>query len=227
MGILILATLIQASLQLVPSIFMVFYHYASGKKSRAKADDLTLSFVLGAETFNTLLFLLLYTVYYTIFYNIDNLNTSLFSWIMAGIFLALALASFFFYFRKSKGTELFVSRKIAKNLTFRAKNVKTRGDAFALGCFSGTAELIFTLPLYIIVIVISNIIDFAPRSLLLFLFIASITIPLFSIHLSYRSGNNLAEIQRHRVQNKLFFRFIIPIAYILLAVATINMGLAQ
>ena len=49
--ILILVALIQISMQLTPGIFMLFYHYALGKKSRNKADDLNLSFILGAETF--------------------------------------------------------------------------------------------------------------------------------------------------------------------------------
>jgi hypothetical protein len=214
-------------LQLTPAIFTIFYHYASGKKSRAKADDLTLSFVLGAETFNTIMFLLLYIIYYTIFYNLGELKLGLFPWIMAGVFLALAFISFFFYYRKSRGTELYISRKIAKNLLLRAKDVKNRSDAFLLGCFSGTAELLFTMPLFIISVVISNHINFAPRALLHILLISSISIPIFSYFLMYRGGYNFAEITRRRVKNKPFFRFIIPLAYLLLVFACINIGLAQ
>ena len=226
-GILILATLILASFQLTPAIFTIFYHYASGKKSRAKADDLTLSFVLGVETFNTIIFVLLYMIYYSIFYNVNELKLGLFPWIMAGIFLALAFISFFFYYRKSRGTELYISRKIAKNLLLRARSANTRSDAFLLGCFSGTAEIIFSLPLYLITVVISNHLNFAPRALLHILLISSISIPIFSYFLMYRSGYNFAEITRRRIKNKPFFRFIIPVAYILLVFACINIGLSQ
>lgn len=96
-----------------------------------------------------------------------------------------------------------------------------------LGCFSGTAELLFTMPLFIVVVVVSNLIDYAPRSILLLLFIASISIPIFSFFIMYRKGNNFAEITKRRIKNKPFFRFIIPLAYLLLVFATINMGLMQ
>ena len=225
-GILILSALILASLQLTPAIFTYFYHYASGKKSKKTADDLAISFILGTETFNTIIFLLLYSVYFSLFYSLGEIKLGVFPWIMAGIFLALAFVSFFFYYRKSRGTELYLSRKLAKNLIIRAKNVKTRSDAFLLGCFSGTTELLFSLPLFIIVIMVTNVVNYAPRTILLLLFIFSVSIPLFSYSYMYQRGHNFAEITRRRIKNKPFFRFVIPLAYLLLVFACINMGLA-
>lgn len=224
LSILILVSLIQASLQLVPSIFMIFYHYASGKKSRKTADSLALFFLLGVETFATIMFLSIYSIYYSVFFNFPSIELKIFPWVLAGITLALSIVSFFFYFRKSNGTELFLSRKLAKNLLFRAKSVKTRSDAFALGFFTSIGELIFNLPLFILAVVSINQFNDIPRSPFASLFIIASAIPVISVFAMYHAGYNLAEIERRRIKDKTFFRFVIPLGFLLLAFSLFSMG---
>lgn len=226
-GIVLMSTLILASLQLIPSVFTFFYHYASGKFSHKKADDLALFFVLGVETFTTIFFLSVYTIYNSVFYHFPNIEMHLFPWIMAGIFLILSVIAFFLYFRKSRGTELFVSRSVSRQLITHAKTAKSRTDAFALGLFSGTAELFFTLPLYVIAIVAINSMGYFERPMFSMLFIISSVIPVIVFFMMYRSGYNLAEITRRRVKNKQFFRFMISLGFIMLVFAAINMGIAK
>ena len=151
----------------------------------------------------------------------------LFPWIMAGIFLALGFFSFFFYFRKSRGTELFISRSVSKQLVLRAKNINSRSDAFMLGLFSGTAELLFTLPLFIISVAAVNNLDHSLRPAFALLFIIAPIVPIVSFYAMFHSGYNLAEIQRRRVKNKPFFRLMISIGFILLVISVINMGLIK
>ena len=57
--ILVLAMLIQVSMQLTPGTFALFYHYALGKNSRTKADNLSLYFTLGVITFMAIVWILL------------------------------------------------------------------------------------------------------------------------------------------------------------------------
>ncbi len=71
-------------------------------------------------------------------------------WTFAGLFFATAIVMAFFYFRKTKATALFISRKVARNYRLRAESVKSRSDAFLLGFFSSIPELVFTLPLFIL-----------------------------------------------------------------------------
>lgn len=227
LGILILVSLIQASMQLSSSIFMIFYHYASGKYSHKKADSFALSYILGVETFTTILFISINTIYFSIFYRFPDLELRIFPWIMAGIVIAFCLISFFFYFRKSRGTELFIYRKFSRNLFSRTKSVKTRTDAFMLGSFSGIAELGFTLPLYVLAVVAINHFTILPRSPFSILFILSSIIPTITIFILYHTNHNIAEIERSRVKNKPFFRFIIPLGYALLAFALISMELIK
>ena len=68
-AILIVATLIQAFMQLTPGVFALFYHYALGKNSSTKADDLSLHFILGVITFIVITWLLIYALIFSIFYN--------------------------------------------------------------------------------------------------------------------------------------------------------------
>ena len=228
LSILILVSLIQASLQLSSGVFLIFRHYASGKYSRKKVDSLTLLFLLGAETFATVMFLAIYSFYFSIFYHFPNAELHYFPWVMAGICIALGIASFLYYYRrKSRGTELFIRRKYAKSLIYRAKNVKTKSDAFMLGCFASIAELIFILPLFILAVVSINEFDVLPRSPFAFLFIISSIIPIIPIIVLYNTGHNIAEIERRRIKDKPFFRFIIPLGYALLAFALLNMGIFE
>lgn len=220
--ILFLAMLIQAFLQLTPAIFTLFYHSALAKTSEKKADDLSLSFILGVEVFHAIIFLSVFSI---ISWAISSphFETEILNWILAGIFGALSVASFFYYFR-SRGTELFIPRKIAKNLSTRAKNLKTRSDAWILGFFAGVPELLFTLPLFMICSLTA--LKFAglstPTIIILYILVA--TVPLFILRALFRGGLNLADIQRLRVKNKSFFRLTITLGYLFLAFLIIANG---
>jgi len=215
--------LIQAFLNLGPGVFSIFYHSALAKHSAKKADDLSLYYILGVETFIALLFLATFSFIAFAFINQDFMN-GLFIWIMAGIFLALSVVSFTLYFRKGRGTALFIPQKIKKGLKSRAESVKTRSDAFVLGLAAETAELPFTLPLFIIVSFVALKISLFPSFFALIFYILVATVPFFTLRAFFRGGLNLAEIQRLRVKNKPFFRLTITIAYLFLAFLIISLG---
>lgn len=222
--ILILSMLIQAFLQLTPGTFALFYHYALGKNSTAKTNNLSLYFILGTIVFMTITWLIIYTLILAIFCQKSDFGSDFCPWLMAGIFFAESIAGFFFYYRKGKFTALFVSRQSAKNLSIHAQKVKTRSDAFILGLFAGTPELIFTLPLYIISATELMKITTIPRALIIAIYITVSIFPLFVIRTLYRCGYNLATIERLRVRAKLFVRLAICISFLLLTIATIGLG---
>ena len=223
LGIVILSMLVMASLQLTPGVFALFYHYALGQFSKAKASYLSLFFILGAEIITTCLYLSIF--YLTCIFFFDNLHpeTTILFWAIAGILIALGIVSFFFYFRRGSGTKLFIPRKYAKALDLSAKSVKTRSDAFMLGALAGTCELIFTLPLYIVTcieIMRMGSEGFASNFRTV-LYILTPVIPLFFSRWKYQSGLNLADIQKSRTHDKVFTRFILAFSYILIAVLII------
>ncbi len=223
-GILILAMLIMAFLQLIPGVFALFSHYALGKFSKAKAYDLMLFFIIGVETINVCLFLSIYYLTYVFNFGDFDVFHSCFTWIIVGVMTGLSFASLFFYFRNDKGTKLFISRKYASALNYSSKNIKSRSDAFSLGAVSGTYELLFTIPLYIIVSLI--ITRFIPSyaGITAFIFIIMPLISLFCIYACYRTRHNLADIIKSRRENKNFIRFLLCFSYLLIAILITYIG---
>ena len=223
LGIVLLAMLIMTFLQLQPSVFMLFYHYASGKYSKARVSDITLFFILGVETASACLFLCSYYLVNLLFLFQSRPESSIFAWVITGVLIALALISFFCYFRPGRGTKLFISRRSAQSLDHNARKASSRSDAFVLGAFSGLHELVFTLPLYIItsIEIAEMSVEFSPSYLLSLLYIIAPTIPLFVIRWSFKSGRNLANIQRVRVHDKSFTRIILTTSYLAIAILTI------
>ena len=181
---------------------------------------MSLSFIVGAEIFTALLFVIVYT---TVAFSTlsQSFFSEIFPWIMVSIFFSCAIAAFLFYYRKSKGSELFISRKIAKNLLLRASTIKNRSDTIVLGFLSGIFELPFTLPLYIILSA-ELLKNFATNGyIFIFPFILCTILPLIITFIAYHTGNNLASIMRSRTKNKFFFRTTIGISYILIALLLI------
>lgn len=208
----------------MPGTFSIFYHYALGKTSAKKANDRSLSFILGVEIFISFAWLFVYAIIFAIFYNSIDFCPNLFFWIISGIFLAESIAILFFYFRRGKSAALFIPRCTATALSMHAKKAKTRSDAITLGFFASLPELIFTLPLYIISAIILLNTTVFPRALIILLYILVSIIPLFIIRFYYSTGHNLAEITRFRVRLKPILRLIISFLYFFLAIIILNLG---
>lgn len=223
--ILILAMLISAFLQLVPGTFSIFYHFSLSKTNAKKADDRSLGFILGSELFITFIWVAIYSLILSFFCNSPDFCPSSFFWIMSGILFAEAVAVFWFYYRKSKATALFIPRRTASTISNCARKAKSRSDAITLGFFAGLPELIFTLPLYVISAIILLNTTAISRALVVILYVLFSTIPLFIIRTAYRTGHNLADITRARTRFKPFFRLSLSILYVLLALAVLNLGI--
>jgi len=227
LGIIVLAIAIQGFLQLSPNLFAIFYHHALGKTSPKKADDRSLSFILGVELFAALAFLLVYFIT-SFFITEESFSSNIFIWAMTGIFVAEAIFFFFCYYKLGKNnkktTKLFISRHLAESLVYRAEHAKNRSSTILLGVTTSAIEILFTLPLLIISSV--EILRFDSRFGFLFIivYVIGATAPLFAVRILYRTGHNLAEILRIRVKRKTFFRIVVPLCYLGLAALTLLGG---
>ncbi|MBR6505861.1 hypothetical protein IKT18_03450 [Candidatus Saccharibacteria bacterium] len=219
----IVSMVIFCFLQIPSGVFSMFYHFRLAKTSKKQADDATLSFILGVEIFNTIMWLLTYII---IFCCQSSSISPFFLWLMTGICLADAVAAFFFYFRKSKSsTATFISRRVAKSLASRAKTVSSRSDAITLGFVSCLPELLFTLPLYITCSAFLQSENALPRAILIIVAVIIAVVPLFVIRTFFRTDHNLAEIQRLRVKLKPHFRIILSLAYIAATITLMNLAI--
>ena len=221
-----LAMLIHSSMQLVPGIFALFYHSGLSKSSASKTDDLSLSFILGSELFSATIFIAIYSAILSLSF-IDESIRNILSWVLIGFLFIEIPAIIFLYYRKGKGSSLFISRKSAINLSRHAESIKNRTDAMLLGMFSGVAELPFTLPLFVIVSNEAIGLTNGQNGILIIIYIIVTTIPLFIIRRCFRSGLNLADIARFRAKNKLFFKIILAFGYLLLATTLITTGIIK
>lgn len=209
LGIVILAMLVQAFLQLTPGLYMLFRHQTNGKWRGY--------FALGAAT---TIAVLLMVVNYVVF------DSTILRWIMVGVLVAYGVFCFFSYYRKGEGTELIISRRVAKTLTIRTKRAKSSSDAFILGAMGEFAESIFIVPLMITTVLGANGID-DYRLWVLLCYVVAAVIPLLIIEIYYQCDKNLSEIQKIRVKNKNFYRIMIGACCLVMAMLMASVGVLQ
>lgn len=226
LGIIILSMLIVASLQLASGVFLLFSHYAYGKRSNRKASDFTLFFIFGTETCIALVLTLIYFILSSLYFTSINFSNGILYWILAGILMALGVLFPICYYRKGSGTELFISRRTVQALDFKARSVKTRSDAFILGFISAAPELVFTLPVFIIsaltIMRVSS--DPIPRALLILALALATISPLLLNRARFSLGYNLADLAKSRTKNKTFIRLFVSVVYFIIAILIIAFG---
>ena len=221
-------------LQSTPAIFSLFYHSRLGVSTRKKADDAALSFVLGVEFFMSLFLVIIFTTVYGVLCSANFAASSLFYFIMSGIFFAESIIMLFFYFRPCRhltktsrraSTALFIPRRIAATITKHAATVSSRSDTIAFGFTSCLVDCLFILPVFIITNVVINTTSIVWPPLVLICLVISSIIPLFVIRTLYHRHHNLASIQRTRARLKPHFRFILFISFLVLSIASLNLGI--
>lgn len=210
-GIVILAMLIQATLQLAPGVFAIFYHYALGKNSQEKVLDLSGYFVVGAEMVAALMLMAIY------FIMLKMPETAVLDYILGGMLAALGLFMLMGYYRRGKGTELFITRKSAAGFYEKAKHARKKSDILVLGIVTGMAELFLTLPLMMTVVRETMNWEMWWQIAAMALYVLMTMSGVGAVRGRFLRGNNLAEIERARVRNKNFYRVMIAVMYFAMA----------
>jgi len=205
LAIVTLAALIHASFQLSVSVLTLLSGHAIGAKhSHARVLRLTFGYVVGVGVM-TLLALSFISL---IFLHLFGTEAPQFVWAIAcGLLIGVGLAVWFFYYRREKGTSLWIPRSFARHLSDRSKATKSGVEAFSLGLTSVISELLFiAAPMIISALVI---IQLPGAWQLVGIGIYSIVsmLTLFSIWVLISSGHRLSTIQKWREDNKHFLQF--------------------
>jgi hypothetical protein len=130
------------------------------------------------------------------------------AWAVAcGLLLGLGVAVWSFYYRKEKGTSLWLPREIARYLNERSKATKHSAEAFGLGLSSVIAELVFIIaPIIICALVL---IQLEPTWQLVgigvYTFVSLLSLAVVNGLIG--SGHKLSRIQKWREDNKRFLQF--------------------
>ncbi|MEO6109635.1 MAG: hypothetical protein ABIP50_01320 [Candidatus Saccharimonadales bacterium] len=205
LAIVTLAALIHASFQLSVSVLTLLSSHAIGaNKSRAKVARLTFGFVsgVGVMTLLTLSFISLIVL------RLFGTNTPQFVWAIAcGLLIGVGLAVWFFYYRREKGTSLWIPRGMARHLSNRSKATEHSAEAFSLGLTSVMSELLFiAAPMIISALVLVQLPGvWQLVGIAIYAVVSLLT--LFSVWILIGSGHRLSEIQKWREKNKYFLQF--------------------
>jgi len=205
LAIVAFAALIHASFQLSVSMLTLLSGHAIGAKTaHTKLLRLTCSFLTGAGIMTLLL------ISFTSFmfqHNFGQTVPAIMWAVGCGLLIGLGIAVWAFYYRREKGTSLWLPRGIARYLSDRTKATKLSAEAFGLGLSSVIGELVFILaPMVISALVL---IQLPPVWQLAGVGIYTL-ISLLSLLIVYAmvgSGHKLSRIQKWREDNKRFLQF--------------------
>lgn len=216
LAVITLAALIHASFQLSISVLtLLSAHTIGAKRSRARLLHLTTSFVFGAG----IMTLLLIATTSLIFENIFFTGTPQLIWAATcGLMGGMAIAIWIFYYRREKGTMLWVPRNVARYLTSRTELTKHGAEAFSLGSNSVIAELLFIIaPLIISALVIIQL-PAMWQIVGVAIYAMISTSSLVVVWIAISSGHSLSRIQKWRETNKKFLQFAAGAGLIVLSV---------
>jgi hypothetical protein len=124
-----------------------------------------------------------------------------------GILFGVALSIWMFYYRREKGTTLWIPRSFANFLNERTKATKQSAEAFGLGLTSVASEILFIIAPILIASLTLVQLDPAWQlvGLVTYTVISSLSIIVVWILIS--SGHSLSRIQKWREENKYFMQF--------------------
>ena len=219
-AIVLLAGLTQASLQLSFGALILLYHASIAKHRRIKTRFLAKSYIIGSGVISFLMVGTIAFILSTIFNG--KIDASITLMILVGILLASSVVMWKFYFRKGSKTQLWLPRSFAAFISKKARNTDDVIEAFSLGILSSFAEMPISLALYIVAAYgILQMNGFWQVVALLAYALLSV-MPLLVLKVRLKTGRNVVEIQRWRVENKNFLKHFSGWGFITLAVTVLS-----
>lgn len=214
-GVILLAAIIHATLQLGQGSFLILYHASAGRYFNSKTRNLTGSFVSGISLAT---FFGLSAICFVIFYLTNGFLPSIALTIAAALLMLLAIFMWFFYFRHGHTTELWLPKATANFVTRRSRVTRSNTEAFSLGILTCFLEL--PISAVLLVLTANSILALPAAWQLLAILIYTLVVasPLFVMQLAIRRGKTVVDLQRWRLQNKNFLRIISGIGFIVLAI---------
>jgi len=205
LAIVTLAALIHASFQLSVSVLTLLSGHAIGaKRSQAQVLRLTFGYVSGVGVMTLLALSFIALIFLHVFGN----TAPQFVWAIAcGLLIGVGLAVWFFYYRREKGTTLWIPRSFAHYLSDRSKATKHSTEAFSLGMTTVISELLFILAPMIITALVLVQLPGVWQLVGIAIYAVISLLTLFSVWVLIGSGHRLSEIQKWREKNKHFLQF--------------------
>ncbi len=211
---IVLAGLVQASLQLSLGGLILLYHASMGHHRRRKTRFLAKNYIIGAAVIS---FLMVCALGFLISSLFDGALKTEYLTVCVGIFLASALVMWFFYFRRGKNTELWLPRAFTRYINRRAKATNDNIEAFSLGMLSSFAEMPLSIALYFVVANCILSLSAQYQILAVLGYTLMSVFPLCILKLRVKTGQNVVDFQKSRIRNKAYLRIISGSGFAVLA----------
>lgn len=213
-GTIFLSALVHASLQLGLGALLLLYHASLGKHIKKKTKNLATNYILGTATEIILTISASAFIIGTI--TRSSLSVEALA-VTVGVLMILAVIIWFFYYRTSRSTELWLPKSVSRYITGRAKLTESNTEAFSLGLLASFAEMPFSI---ILMVIAGNAILSLPINLQILSVIGYTVIsilPLVILKLTIRHGHTVVDVQRWRVKNKSFLKVMTGVGFMTLA----------
>lgn len=204
-AILCFAAILHASFQLGTSLLTLLSGHSLGeRRSKARLIALNVSYILGTIFITTLA---LASLGYAATFITADLHNLMWS-IVAILNVVIGILVMLFYFRKGKGTQLWIPRSMAEYLSERTKKTKHSAEAFVLGGGAVISELPFLVaPLSVVALLLAEGTPLLQISGFV-LYISLAIIPLTFVSYLATKDRKITPIQRWREENKKFLQYV-------------------
>lgn len=215
LGVIILAAIAHASLQMNLGSLLLLYHESLSKHIKKRTKFLVSNYIFGV--FFLIVMSLAATTYF-IYLVFDGRLTTICLAVLVGVLVALTLCIWLFYYRSGRSTELWLPKPIARYITRRAKQTDSNIEAFALGLLASFAETPFVIVLFLVAADSFLKLSTWLQITMFFIYTIVAILPLLFLRVAVRHGRTVVEIQKWRLQNKNFLKILSGVLFITLAV---------
>ena len=217
-AVIALAGIVQASLQISLGGLVLLYHSSMGQHRRRKTRYLAKSYIWGALAISFLAVCAGAFILERIFQG-EIAREAVF--VVSGMLLASAAVMWLLYYRRGRqSTQTWLPKSLTHYISRRARATGDNIGAFSLGMLSAFVELPLTIAIY--AVVANCLISTTQPFLALGIYLVVVALPMVLLKLRMKTGRNVAEIQRWRIQNKAFVRIISGSGFAVLAAVVLT-----
>lgn len=204
-----------ASFQLGVSVLTLLSSHTIGSaKSHHALLRLDASYLVGVLSMTAVIFLSISAIVDSLVIS-DPLNV----WLgLAALSAAVGILVVAFYYRRSKGTTLWVPRLFAQYLSNRTKKTRSSIEALALGIITVIAELPFTLITFILAAFLIRQQPDGAQLAAAALYTLLVCLPLLVVAGLITSGHKISTIQQWREENKTFLQWSSGVTLLLIGI---------
>ena len=217
LAIIILAGIIQASLQLGTGCLLLLYKGSLEQSTKKKSKKLAKHYIMGYAFYTALM---LMAAAFSVSSLIGRLSIMA-NTIVALVLCGVAVLMWFFYNKFGYSTELWLPKSVKRYMNKSAKTTKSKIEAFSLGNLSCFAEMPFSLFLYLLTANCILYLNGQTQMFAVMLFIVLSISPLLLVDASIKTGKNLADIQKWRLKNIGFIKAASGVGFVILALFVI------